>query len=463
MSTHKNSQSNLLYLTQNLNQTEIRQKTPKKDQKLSQNLNQKRSLVFTDLSIKHLKPLEKRTIWWCRMRPDFGIRVNPKGAKTWIYRYRFNNRTRKLTLGKYPIMGLREATKQYIEASDKVLYGTDPLELKQHNKQLKEETLNLASLIELYLEHGKKSGKKSVLEEERTFRTELPLELRNSKISDIGHKSLAKMFHSIIVRGSPSTASHLYSYTRRLFNFAADMGLMKRSENPCNEIRLNISKNKRQRHLSPKEIYLFWHRVNDLKTAPIIKLALKFLLLTVARSGEVLNAKWKDIDLSEGVWVLPNTKNGQSHRIYLGELAIEILNEASILTGTKEYVFCSPRNPRKKHDRHIHGVLERNALSKALYREFDLFKITEKFTPHDLRRTGATLIAALFGRRDFASLALNHVSNSVTAIYDQYIYDKEKKDISNALNMAVDLIAKSPNVESVPSLEELRNEITNRD
>ena len=147
------------------------------------------------------------------------------------------------------------------------------------------------------------------------------------------------------------------------------------------------------------------------------------------------------------------------HRVYLGDLALTILEKAKKYTFGEELVFGSPRRKIEKNGIRIAKMLERNSLSQAIVNNFELLEISEKFTPHDLRRTGATMIAGLFGRRDFASLALNHTNKDATDVYDQYVYDKEKKLTLNALNKAIEIIVNSPNVESVPSFDELRAKI----
>ena len=87
----------------------------------------------------------------------------------------------------------------------------------------------------------------------------------------------------------------------------------------------------------------------------------------------------------------------------------------------------------------------------------------EPFTPHDLRRTGATIIASLFGRKDLVKMCLNHVSNDVTDIYDQYTYSQEKKMAMNALNKALRIILDSKNIESIPNIDNLRELVFKND
>ena len=421
----------------------------------------KRFIKFTDLSIQHLKPLSKRVDYWCQGLSGFGIRVSPKGTKTWFYLFRYRGMQKRMSLGRYPKTQLSEAINKYGNAKKAVDHGLDPLFQKHTGEKEERDELILIELLELYFEHNRKTGKKSWKQEERNLKKHLLPNLKNRKITQIEPKDLSKIFHHIIVvREAPIAAKRLYSYIRRLFNFAADMGLMRRRDNPCLDIKLKFPNNRRERHLSPKEIYLFWNTLDDVPMSSIIRLALRFLILTVARSGEVREMKWSDVDLEARMWTLPKTKNGRMHRVYLGDLAIQILQEAREYTIGDGLVFGSTR-----HFKTCGKILEDLemlsswALSQPIRRHFEMFKIAEKFYPHDLRRTGATMIAGLFGRRDFAAMALNHTNQDVTDVYDQYAYDREKNLMLNALNKAIEVIVNSSNVESVPNFDELRAKV----
>lgn len=423
----------------------------------------KRVTTFTDVTIRHLKPLSKKTEYSCEGLSGFGIRVFPTGTKTWLYSFRFKRRQKKMSLGQYPKVSLSEAIALYHQAKEKVEQGINPLaeRNKEHKKRFDEPTVN--ELIDFYLEHCKKSGKTSYLTEKKCFEKDIIPILGNTKISEVLPKELSSIFHNVlVVRNAPSTANHLYSYVRRLFNFAADMGMMRRRDNPCLDIKLRIKKNKRSRHLSTKEIYLFWYGLDHTPMSPVTRLALKFMLVTIARGGEVRQMKWADIDLNERIWTLPKTKNGHLHRIYLGNEALKILNEVRQYSDGKGIVFGSTGKMATcgKVKENLKSLSNRT-LCQPIKRHFNTFGIDTPFIPHDLRRTGATIIAGLFGRQDLVKMCLNHVRNDVTSIYDQYTYAEEKKRAMNALNQAIGLIVSSANIESIPTFEELKNYIIN--
>ena len=238
------------------------------------------------------------------------------------------------------------------------------------------------------------------------------------------------------------------------------MGLMRRRDNPCLDIKLNVKKKQRSRHLSPQEIYLFWHNVETVPMMPVTRLGLKFMLVTVARGCEVRLMKWSDVNWTDRIWTLPMTKNGHLHRVYLSDLALNILEKLKPYSNEKGIVFGSHgHRDREQNKGETLKPMSDHTLSQPIKRHWDKFEIETPFTPHDLRRTSATLIAGLFGRRDLTKLCLNHVDNSITAVYDQYAYSKEKEMAINALNKAIEIIINCKNVESIPSFDQLREQV----
>ena len=356
-------------------------------------------------------------------------------------------------------MPINEAISTYSQLVQQVSHGIDPIEEKRNKAKQEYEELTLGQLKEKYIAYCIHTKKKTYKDEESAFNRDIPNKLFKKKISKIKPSDISRIVNKILERGSPSSAKHTFKYIRRMFNYAADLGEIKRINNPCSDIRLNIPYKRRQRHLSPREIYLLWHNLDVTQMSPVLKCVMKFLLVTVARPIEIREMKWSHIDLTSGLWRLPDTKNGRTHRIYLGCLALKVLDEVKQYTGKSELTFGSTGHFKtNKRDSEIlrDKIFDKGSLSQALRANFDVIGVKDEFYPYDLRRTSATLVAALFGRKDLASLVLNHTSNSVTDIYDQYAYDRETKMAVNALNRALQIIIESKDVESIPSFEDLR-------
>ncbi len=152
------------------------------------------------------------------------------------------------------------------------------------------------------------------------------------------------------------------------------------------------------------------------------RLALKLLLLTGQRAGEVTGSRKSELDLERSVWNIPGsrTKNKLAHTIPLSPWAEDLFTIASNVADG-DYLFSS---------RTGEGPMTRRALSRAISRNLEKLRL-EHFTPHDLRRTVASQMAAAGIDRLVIGKVLNHRSadrDSVTGlVYDQYGYEPEKR------------------------------------
>jgi integrase len=148
-------------------------------------------------------------------------------------------------------------------------------------------------------------------------------------------------------------------------------------------------------------------------------LALKLQLITAQRKGEVAGAEWVNFDLKGGWWTIPaeKSKNGFPHRVPLSPLAMETLNKLEELTGSSRWLFPSPRDGQHIAETSVDHAVRVNAEHFAI----------DHFTPHDLRRTSASMMTASGIQRLTVSKILNHVESGVTAVYDRHGYDKEKR------------------------------------
>jgi integrase len=145
--------------------------------------------------------------------------------------------------------------------------------------------------------------------------------------------------------------------------------------------------------------------------------ALLFILLTAQRPGEVMTAKWSDIG-NDGIWRLSSekTKNSRRQIVPLSEGARAILQDLKRDAELGEYIFKTARSPHIKH-RTLQNAATRLAANAKI----------GNFTPHDLRRTAATLLRKTGTRTETLKKILNHSAGSVTDIYDHYNEAAEKK------------------------------------
>ena len=180
---------------------------------------------------------------------------------------------------------------------------------------------------------------------------------------------------------------------------------------------------RRKRAFSDSELATFVRWLPHSPYSRTVRDALALVLFTGCRSGEVVAALWRDIDLERAVWTIRETKNGEPHDVMLSRQAIDLLKVRRALHEV--FVFPSPMDGY-----HI----AQKALGLAQY---EARKVKEgkppadpielPWTVHDLRRTAATGMAKLGCPRVVQDRILNHVDGSVSAIYDRHRYDGEAR------------------------------------
>jgi integrase len=186
----------------------------------------------------------------------------------------------------------------------------------------------------------------------------------------------------------------------------------------------------RNRSLSAQEIKAFWLKLDSARMAKATRIALKLLLATGQRRGELTFSRWSHFDMdSTKLWTIPTELlkssharrgNAQPHQVPLSPLAIQLLRELHTITGDGVYIL--PAHGRKKNDRpYSAGVLTR-----AVHINRKHFGIAA-FTPHDLRRTAATFMTRLGIPRLHVEKVLNHSTGDIAEVYDRHDYLPEKR------------------------------------
>lgn len=374
--------------------------------------------MLTDKQIKNYKNLRQggREILWDIA--GLGLRIGEK--KTWVFRYSFQGR-QLMTLGTYPAVTLKEARAKAAKAALDIQHGINPLAEKKAAKEARKIAPTIEEIIkefhDIELIH-KKSGKKT----KRLLEFDVVPKWKNRKVADIKRRDIVILLDSIKERGAPVIANRVQSALSRLFNFAAERGII--DDSPCTRIRKG-KETAKNRFLSDEEINLLWEGLSlENKAVDIYrgtKLAIKMILLTGCRPGEVAGMTWDELT-EEGFWNIPaeRMKGNQAHRVPLCNMATEVIEAAKLLSGDSPYIF---RSTHKDSTPLTTGAL---SLAVARHREEMGFK-EPFFTPHDLRRTLRTKLAELGIDDVVAERVLGHKLQGVLGIYNRHPYDKEKR------------------------------------
>ncbi len=386
---------------------------------------------FTDRSIAALKPKAKLYEIWEDGRTGLGVRMSPKGRKSWNYMYRFNGKARRMTLGTYPAVSLASARVKHANAKELREKGTDPGALQVERKRAALAAETVADLIEEYLEKWARPRKRSAYEDERILRKDVLPVWGKRKAKEIRRRDVITLLDEIVERGSPIQANRTLAVVRKMFNFAISRDIV--DATPVAMVKAPAKENQRDRVLSADEIRTLWTGLDKAPMSEGSKFVLKLQLATAQRKGEIAGAAVSEFDFEESGWTIPaeRSKNGQAHRVPLSSLVLELIHEACDLAGDSPWLLPSPGNDRPITPRSINHALYRVLRPAPPERLKPAIKIKD-ITPHDLRRTAASGMTSLGISRLTVGKILNHVETGVTAVYDRHGYDAEKRHALDA-------------------------------
>lgn len=272
----------------------------------------------------------------------------------------------------------------------------------------------LAEIWERELQH-KKSGKDT----RRLLEKDCLPTWGNLPVEAIRRRDIVLLLDEIEER-APIVRNRVHGALTRLFNFAAERGII--DDSPCTRIK-KLTEKGRKRVLADDEIKTLWAALDPEQVQPmdayrLTKLALRLILLTGQRPGEVAGMTWDEIDGE--TWKIPASrmKNGDPHDVPLTGLALEIIEQARQLSGGSPFIFRST---------HRDGPMSAHALSRAIATHWQDIGIKERFTPHDLRRTMRTRLAELGVDDVVAERVLGHKLQGIMAVYNRHDYAAEKR------------------------------------
>ena len=186
---------------------------------------------FTDTYIKNLKIKEKRYEEY--EGGGFGIRVSPNQLKTWIYRYKINGKTDKISIGHYPSMSLSSARKKYIELFELKQTGIVPKQSIQREEEKKNDTIS--KLMEAWYKSYVVKNRKKPLQIRQQIDADITPLLGHLEIEKIKPIDITNALDVIVNRGAPIHANRVLSTLKQVFDYAVSRGSI--PQNPAISIR----------------------------------------------------------------------------------------------------------------------------------------------------------------------------------------------------------------------------------
>ena len=212
---------------------------------------------LTDVRVKSLKPKDVRYEVWDPAAPGFGVRITPKGIKSFVFVYRFDGKSRRMTIGRYPKLKLAQARIKYAEAKAELEEkGVDPGKTVVDSRAAARQSPTVSQLADEYMEKWAKPRKRSWKEDRRLLDHDVIPAIGRRKAKTVKRRDIRLMLDEIIERGAPITANRVLAVVRKMFRFAISRDIVQ--VNPCEAIEAPAKESSRERVLSESEIKTLW-------------------------------------------------------------------------------------------------------------------------------------------------------------------------------------------------------------
>lgn len=397
------------------------------------------------------------------------LRIRPSGAKDWLFIYTFDAKRRKMGLGSFDGVSLATARLEADKARNSIARQTDPqlnqlqqvaLQTAQREAlKAKKARITVRELFESWEKRELTERKDKGAEVRRSFEKDVFPALGKIPVEEVTRKMIVAVLDRVVERGARIVARNLLGDMRQMFGFAIMRDIVE--HDPTSRLKRDDfgKKGERDRVLTESEIKGLPGKLKSARITESSAAAIWIMLSTCCRVGEISRAEWKDVDLKGMTWRIPseNAKNAKAHTIYLSPFAASQFEILKMLAGEFPWVL-----PARSPDHHVcvkslaKQVGDRQRVDKPSMKNRSLNTNAlelpgGKWTPHDLRRTGATMMGKLGVRPDVIEKCLNHVEqNKIVRIYQRQKLEAEQAEAWRLLGERLELLLRDDTDNVVP-------------
>ena len=401
---------------------------------MSRNPNPKLLIKITNRGVERIAVPERGyVIAWDERLKGFGCRVmapdkRGKVVRSFIVNYRITGKERRISLGRYGVLSADQARDMAGDWLRDARKGIDPAKVRE----AKEKRLLFSELAERYITEYAETEKSvsAAKEDTRRLRKVLIPLWGKRPAEEIGQFDIVKFRNRIKKEIGHHTANRYVALLSKMFNLAVEWGV--REDNPARRRKdfKPFPEEARDRWLRPDEIRRMFESL-ALESDPIIRGALAFLLLTGARRGEALSAKWDDIDFDAAMWRIPKTKSGKPQTIPISGQAMSVLQSLPRVDGCP-WVF-----PGRAKDKPLTN------LTRSWYKIRERAGLTD-CRIHDLRRSLGSMMVQAGASLYVTQRALRHADSRVTSEVYGHLGDGPLRSAFEAVGEKVAALMRQP-------------------
>lgn len=326
---------------------------------------------LTKAFLKGLEPTGKTDFWWDEDLPGFGVRMAAGGKAAFVVQYREKRATKRVTLGGVDVVNLDRARERAKEILSSVALGQAPFPQEKA-------TPTLQSVADDFLAYTEaKRAERTAADYRAIYDRQIKPKFGTKPIGDITRAEIEKWHEGL--KATPRRANYALTILVAMFSFAIRRGILGPHEHPA----LGITKypeNKRERYLTLDELKRFGEALAELEAgrsvSPWAAAALRLLILTGARSSEILELEWSRVDLVRGTLRLPTSKTGKKD-IVLSGAAVAVLKAVPKVEGVPYVIAGRKHGERMTTLQKPFGAVCKKAGIEGL-------------RPHDLRHSAAS-------------------------------------------------------------------------
>lgn len=392
-----------------------------------------------------------------------------------VWRYVIDGKVREQYCGTWPAQSLAAIRAIRDEAAGRKGKGADPAletQLQRQEKRLAD-AQRLADLQQQESALAAHRARPTVLEVfeswtkleltqrkdqgaevNRSFRKDVLPALGKIAIADVTRVHVTRILDSILERGARRLATRTLSELRQFFGFAFSRGYL--DNDPTYRLRkvdFGGSDTERDRVLTESEIQTLARQLPAANLYRPTEVAVWLMLATACRIGELTSARWSAIDWDKKTWDIPATKNGRPHTVYLSAFVLRHLQDLRALHPDTPWLY--PARAATAGTDADPGPLDPKSITRQLADrqrpKIPLQKRTQAtaalqlpgglWTPHDLRRTAATLMGDLGIRPDVIERCLNHVEpNRIERTYQRQELKAEQAEAWRIVGERLELL-----------------------
>lgn len=385
------------------------------------------------------------------------LRIATNGVKTWLVRYMHEGKEKQYRLPETygntkGCFGLKDAREESTRIRSLARRGIDiQIEIqveREKNRLLKKAKSDHAKTVKDLFEEwvktvNRKDGGKEL---QRSFARDVFPIAGDIPLKEIAFEDIEKILQQIVMRGSTRVADALFADLKQMFKWAKPRkDWINLFQDPTADVRLTTilpkgyKRTERDRALKEIEIKELSIKLQHAGLPNRTQLAVWIMLACCCRIGELIKAQWKDIDLEKREWKIPkeNSKNNKEHKIFLSDFAL--LQFLRLQDNEDSETWCFPDAIGKTHlglksmtkqirDRQITSNGKQPLKNRS--KNTDALILTGgDWVPHDLRRTGATLMQSLNVEPNVIERVLNHLEpKKLVRTYQTFDYADKKQD-----------------------------------